>query len=431
MSHDDVGAHPEQPPGKAGDVDVSAERATSLPALSTSVALRRTPTSRRWVATLLFLLLGVLPSTALPLLWFVATRAVAPHTALVLFGLLIAGCVAWLAWQFVLPRPAPIVIHDDGVHLPWARGMRRLALDEIVVARAQDRELVLIAGVPPGDVPRGDIGVFVVAGRCFVDDDGAARVEGAVRARMARHPDGARLHARLDDNADRQRRFAATRPWVTWVTVAVCVVAFVGEYISGAVGDIDTLLLWGANSGALVRQGEWWRVVTACLLHGSVVHLLMNAASLASTGALVERWLGSPAMAVVLVVSGAGGHLASAFAARAPASVGISGAVFGLLGVLLVSSWRYRRQATGGLRVPASSWLFLIVANALLATLPFLDVVAHGAGFAFGVVAGGLLSPRPGRAALVGRRAMQALAVVCIALVVVAVGCDVFAALRA
>jgi len=369
-----------------------------------------------------FLLMGVAPTVALPLAWFVATRALAVTTALSLLGLGAFAAVGWLLWHFRLPRPAPLVVDNHGVRFPYFRGPQPwLALDEIVVARATDGGLTLVAAVPPGHAARGATGSWILPRRVFVSATDAAVVVDSVRARLARRPDGARLLARLDDNAERQRRFQATRPVVVWGTVGACVAVFAGEWLTGATGDVDALVRMGANAGAAVRQGELWRVVTACLLHGSVLHLVMNATSLWSTGALVERWLGRPAMILVLFCSGAGGHLASALAQRAPVSVGISGAVFGLLGVLLVSSWRYRAQGTGGLRVPASSWLFLLVANALLSTLPFLDVVAHGAGFALGVVLGAVVSPRPGRGSVLGPRALRGAAALCVVLTVVAV----------
>jgi rhomboid protease GluP len=372
----------------------------------------------------------VLPTVLLPLSWFIAARALSVETALFVLGGFSVAVAGWLGWHGLLPRPAPLVVDDDGVAFPYFRHHRRLALDEIVVARATGGALLLVAAVPPDAVARGDVGVWLLPRRVFFGADDAATVVAAIRARLDHHPDQQRLLRRLDDNAERQRQFAATRPIVTWATVGLCAVVYVAEELVGAVADVDVLLRLGANAGVLVRQGEVWRVVTACFLHGGALHLVMNASSLLSTGALIERWLGRPAMILVLFGSGAGGHLASALAARAPASVGISGAVFGLLGVLLVSSWRYRAQGTGGLRVPASSWVFLLLANAWLATLPFLDVVAHAAGFAFGVVVGAVVSPRPGRPPVVGPRALRRGAALVVVLTIVAIGWAVAAALR-
>jgi rhomboid protease GluP len=401
--------------------DASAEPGPLSAALPpTTIALRRRPARRGVTSALVFLLLGIAPATLLPLVWFVSTRALSMTTALVLVGAGLLASLGWLVSLFWLPAAAPIVVDDDGVRFPWGRGETRVALDEIVVARVQGRELLWIAGVPRGARATGDVGAWQLPGRVFFDVDGPQRVVDAITAHLHRHADGARLLTRLVDNAERQLRFNAVRPVVTWVVVGVCVAVFVGQAIAGAVVDVDAILRWGANSGALVRQGEVWRVVTACLLHGSVVHLVMNATSLWPVGAVVERWVGRPAMIVVLFVSGAGGHLASALVGRAPVSVGVSGAVFGLLGVLFVSSIRFRGQTTGGLKVRLSSWLFLLFANALLSTLPFIDVVAHGAGFVAGAVVGVVASPRPGRAVILPARTLRALAGACVVLTILA-----------
>jgi rhomboid protease GluP len=375
----------------------SAETSTSSSTAPDKVALRRTPPRRSLASALVFLLLGVLPAVGLPFAWMLATKDVDGGVALVALVACVACGLAWLVWLFALPRPRPIVVDDVLLQFPFARGRMSVRLDELVILRVERRALFVIAAVSPGQRPRGDVGAWLLPRRSFVDDDGAHRVVELVRARLLRDPRGPSLLARLDENVERQRRFLAQRPIVTWAVSAACVGAFVGELATDALGQTSVLLLWGANSGARVLQGEVWRVVTACLLHGSVLHLVMNLTSLLPTGAVVERWMGRTGFAVVLFASGVGGHVASALAARAPLSVGASGAIFGLLGVLFVSSIRFRRHATGGLRVPLSTWLFLLLANALLSTLPFIDVVAHGAGFVCGVVAGGLCSPRPSR----------------------------------
>jgi rhomboid protease GluP len=386
------------------------------------IALRRTPPVRRWWSALTFLLLGVVPAGGLPLAWFTFTGAIDVVTAQVLVGLATVVAVVWLGWLFWLPRPRPITIDDDDVVVPFHRRHLHLRLDEIVSIRVLGGAVQVIAAVPPGQSAQGDGGAWLLPVGCFVEGRvGAARFVGVVRARMSRLPHGADLHARLDANAARFDAFVGRRPWVTWGVVGACVVVFVGEWWTGAVTSAPLLVRMGANSGALVARGEVWRVVTACLLHGSVLHLAMNALSLLPTGALIERWLGRPGMAVVLFASGAGGHLASAWAGRAPLSVGASGAVFGLLGVLFVSSLRFRRRPVGGLRVPLSSWISLVLTNGLLSILPVVDVVAHAGGFVVGVVAGALVSPRPGQPPLLAPRVQRVLAAVVVVLTVVSV----------
>jgi rhomboid protease GluP len=391
--------------------------------------LRRTPPRRRPGNALAFLLLGVLPAAALPLLWFVATGALAADVAAGLVGAGVCAAVAWLLWLYALPRPPPVRIDDERLRVPFHRSLVSVHLDEIVSLRTVGHEVQLIAAVPAGQRPRGDVGVWTLPVRCFVDGAaGAARFVDGVRLRLAGRPQGPALLARLDDNALRQDRFAQRRPWVTWLCVGACVGVFAGEWITGAPGSAARLLRWGANSGVRVADGEVWRVVTACFLHGNLLHLAMNALSLSPLGTLLERWMGRPAIAVTLFVAGAGGHVASALVGRTPLSVGASGAVFGLLGVLLVSTVRFRGAGSGGPRVPWTSWAYLLLANGLLSLLPFVDVVAHAGGFVGGLVCGLLLSPRPGAPPVLAAARQRVLAAVVAVLTLAAVAFAVAAA---
>ena len=45
------------------------------------------------------------------------------------------------------------------------------------------------------------------------------------------------------------------------------------------------------------------------------------------------------------------------------ATVGLSGGLFGMLGALAVTTWKYRRAPLVGPRLPMRSWIILVVAN--------------------------------------------------------------------
>jgi rhomboid protease GluP len=393
-----------------------------------SIPLQRTPPTRRLGAVLLMLVLGGLPGLGIPLLWFTMTGAVRPELSIVCFVGAFIGALGWLARLFVLPKPGPVVVDEAAIALPCGRTRATLALDELVICRVEGRDLVMLAIPLPGHSPKAGTGSFVVPARCFTNQKGARDVVDAVRSCMARLPMGPGLLQRLDDNAARQQAFAARRPLVTWTITAVCVAVFVIEVAVNALADPHALVVIGANAPALVAKGEVWRLVTSCLLHGSLVHLFMNLSALLTTGALLERWLGRAGFAVVVVASGVIAQLGSAVAARAAMSVGFSGALFGFLGVLLASTILFRKQAVGGVKVPLSSWIFLLLTNGLLALLPFVDVVAHATGFVVGVGCGFMLAPRPGKSPLVKARARTAMAVVAAVVVVVSVLCALLSA---
>lgn len=372
---------------------------------STSIPLRRTPPTRRPRHAALVLLFGVLPAVVLPLAWFWWVRLIGTDAAAIILLLGGAAGVGWLAWLFALPRPAPIIVDDDVIDLPFGRRRLRLALPELLVARLTPEGLVLFAAAPPGQPARGHVGGVLLARSDFAEVDGPLHLVAAIRDRLARvHGEG--YVVRLDENERRQLAFHRRRPIVVQLTAALCGAVFLVELGTGAVDSLAGLVRAGANASDLVAHGAVWRLVTANLLHGSWLHLGMNLAALLSTGALVERWLGRPGTFLVLCGSGVGGQLTSvalAWLGTTPrVSVGISGAVFGVLGVLLVSTWRFRHQATGGLRVPAATWLLLLLTNGAISLIPIVDVAAHVGGFAFGAAIAVVVTPRPGRGPLLG-----------------------------
>lgn len=162
----------------------------------------------------------------------------------------------------------------------------------------------------------------------------------------------------------------------------------------------DDLLLRLAKDNDAIRRGEVWRLLTAGLVHGGAVHLLLNASVLANVGRIVERLLGGPRMLAVLWGGVLAGSLAS-FATNPQPSVGISGGLFALVGALLVVGLRHRRA----LPPPARRMLVrapieIIVLNVALGlALPIIDNSAHLGGLAGGVLLGAVLGVRPGIAA--------------------------------
>lgn len=388
-------------------VDVSAP--ASRPA--TTFVLRRTPGTRSPGQALVLLLAAWAPSIGLPLAWYWYDGALSTATALLLAGGAVVVALMWLVRTFALPRGATIVVGDDAIEVPIGRRRVRVLLDELVSVRDLNGALQLVALPTSGAAPRGHQGAVVVAARCFSPQVGAHMVLADVVERLLRRDDGAARVQRLAVVSAAQERFAATRPWVSWATIAMCTTLFLVEAETTATLS-NMLLETGANIPFAVRRGEVWRLLSANLLHASYLHLVMNMVGLLSTGAVIERWLGRHKMLIILVASGVGGQFASTAMSTLNgtdrSSVGISGAVFGLLGVLLASTLRFRNAPTGGLRVPLAGWLLLLVTNAAISSVPVVDVVAHVGGFTAGAVVALVLMPKPGVAHTVSSRAVTA-----------------------
>jgi len=159
-----------------------------------------------------------------------------------------------------------------------------------------------------------------------------------------------------------------------------------------------------AKDNDAIRDGEVWRLLTAGLVHGGVLHLVMNASVLSDVGRLVESLLGSRRMLAVLWGGVLGGSLAS-FATNPNRSVGISGGLFALVGALLAVGLRHRRGLPPGVRrMLVRGPIEVIVLNVALGlALPIIDNAAHLGGLATGIALGLVLGVRPQvRAALGG-----------------------------
>jgi membrane associated rhomboid family serine protease len=92
------------------------------------------------------------------------------------------------------------------------------------------------------------------------------------------------------------------------------------------------LILWGP----MVSTGEWWRLLGCGFLHASPLHLGTNMLSLFFIGRLVEPAVGTLRTGLIYAVSLAAGSLGVIVLDPGAATLGASGAIFGLAGALLV-----------------------------------------------------------------------------------------------
>ncbi|MBN1444193.1 MAG: rhomboid family intramembrane serine protease, partial [Planctomycetes bacterium] len=155
-----------------------------------------------------------------------------------------------------------------------------------------------------------------------------------------------------------------------------------GDDISLAVISIRALEhLGGLIPFKVVEEGQVWRLISCIFLHGGLIHLAFNAWVLFDLGRFCEPLLSSGKLFVVFVLCGLGGSAATwarghLLAGGAVISIGASGALCGLIGILLVYSIRERHHE---LRNSLLRWLIYIV---VLSLLPGIDWSAHAGGFA-------------------------------------------------
>jgi membrane associated rhomboid family serine protease len=132
---------------------------------------------------------------------------------------------------------------------------------------------------------------------------------------------------------------------VTRALIAVNVGVYLLQLAQGSGINADRGWIFenGALYGPLVDRGDWWRLITAAFLHYGPIHLGMNMLALWWFGGVVEQALGRGRFLLLYLVSGLAGSAGALLAKPDAVTVGASGAVFGMLGALLILEW----QATG------------------------------------------------------------------------------------
>ena len=174
---------------------------------------------------------------------------------------------------------------------------------------------------------------------------------------------------------------------VAFGLIGLAVLLFVAPRLvpSLSEGDIYQYL---AQANWLVSDGEWWRIISAALLHASASHLLFNMWALYIFGPQLERQIGSVAFFVLYVsTAAAGGAVAYFLGDEGTLLVGASGAIFGLFGVWLVGSWRIRHTPAGAALY--RQLLILLGINAVFSfVVPRISWQGHLGGFLAGLAIG-------------------------------------------
>lgn len=153
--------------------------------------------------------------------------------------------------------------------------------------------------------------------------------------------------------------------------------------------DIYTLAEMGAKINLLINHGEFYRLITAAFLHGGLIHIFFNMSALNIIGKEVEIVYGGKRFLAIYFVSALGGNIFSYLFKPNSISVGASGAIFGLLGAMLVFGLKERRRIG---KQYAKNILETIGLNVIIGlTISNIDNFAHFGGLILGAIMGFLL----------------------------------------
>jgi membrane associated rhomboid family serine protease len=159
----------------------------------------------------------------------------------------------------------------------------------------------------------------------------------------------------------------------------------------GMFSGIDGPVLYRFGIGAsdlTFGAGEWWRLVTPIFVHAGLIHIFFNMYMLMILGPMVEQVFGPERYWLIYLIAGIGGNVLSQ-GIRSVWTLGASGAIFGLVGALLLHGLVHR-SALGEVMKRLLFRLLIYSAVMYILGLP-IDHLAHAGGFIGGAICGWLI----------------------------------------
>lgn len=184
-----------------------------------------------------------------------------------------------------------------------------------------------------------------------------------------------------DDAKKVDEVFRIKYPLITYILIIINVILY---FIPKLTNTFGLLVNDFCIYSPLIRNGEVYRLLTGIFLHANIFHLGFNCYALYVIGSQLESYLGKVKYLIVYLFSGICGSLLSMLFLKNAASVGASGAIFGLMGSLLYFGYYYRVYLSTALK---SQIIPLIVFNLLIGfVLENIDVASHIGGLIGGYI---------------------------------------------
>jgi len=188
---------------------------------------------------------------------------------------------------------------------------------------------------------------------------------------------------------------------VTKAILGLNIAAFAAQVIfygANASSDGTSALTWALWGPAIGPGAEWWRVISSGFMHFGVIHLGMNMFALYQMGRLLEARLGPVRYALAYAASLVGGSFGALLLEPNALTMGASGAIFGLLGLLVVM---FRSRGIG---LNESGLGPVLLINVFISFSGFVSLGGHAGGFVVGALLGVVyFGAQPGAKSLFGQ----------------------------
>jgi len=202
-------------------------------------------------------------------------------------------------------------------------------------------------------------------------------------------------------------RFFAYRRRVTRILIATNILVYVlvslagalllslrGDYVkavfallvpdfTGAIWEVHRIVPIVLQGYEVMYLNRWWELLTSMFVHANLLHILFNMLALKSIGEVTEVTMGTKRMLIAYFLGGLVGGVLTITIAPFMYTVGASGAIFSIIGLLAM--FEYKRF--GSMR--SINWAIMIF---IISSFGFggevVNVLAHIGGLATGLALG-------------------------------------------
>jgi rhomboid protease GluP len=180
-------------------------------------------------------------------------------------------------------------------------------------------------------------------------------------------------------------KLPSTNPVVTYSIMGFTILFYLLQMFSESVLGYDLPAAYGMKVNELIASGQFWRLFTPMLLHGSIMHIGFNMYALYLFGRRLERYFGHWRFFVLYIISGFAGNVISMMFTESP-SLGASTAIFGLLGAQGVFIYQNRALFGNQTRQALQSIILVAFINLMIGLSPGIDNWGHIGGLVAGVI---------------------------------------------
>ncbi len=196
----------------------------------------------------------------------------------------------------------------------------------------------------------------------------------------------------------RPRRPREDQPLLTYLLIALNGLVFLVGFLQPGL-EWELMLRGALISQAIVVDGEFYRLLTAMFLHGSLGHIFFNMYALYVIGGQVEPIFGRVRFLLIYLLGGLSGSVLSlVLGGIATFSVGASGAVFAIFAAEAAHLYQHR-AVYAQVRARLQHMGILIAINLVIGFLPGsrIDSWGHIGGMLGGALLAWRIAPRLSR----------------------------------